>query len=111
MTVVNLPLWLIRTDYLFDLTLIHRWSTALALMTFEPSRRLRGDPGGRQTTSELNQAEAETISLDGVQVALHLASFAHYGSNQLEGRQGGKGQGFTESALPEPQHYPAGPRR
>lgn len=60
---------------------------------FEPSRRPQGDPRGRQTTLELNQAEAEIISLDGVQVAIHLTSFAHYGSIQLKGRQGGKGAG------------------
>lgn len=59
----------------------------------EPSSRPRGDPRGRQTTPELNQAEAEIISLDGVQVAIHLTSFAHYGSIQLKGRQGGKGAG------------------
>lgn len=53
-----------------------------------------GDPGGRQTTSGLNQAEAEIISLDGVQVAFHFTSFAHYGSNRLKGRQGGKGAGL-----------------
>lgn len=58
---------------------------------FEPSSRPRGDPGGRQTTSELNQAEAEIISLDGVHVVLHLASFAHYGLNQLKGSPGRKG--------------------
>lgn len=45
-------------------------------------------------TSELNQARAKITSPDGVQVALHLASFAHYGSNQLESRQGGKGAGL-----------------
>lgn len=62
---------------------------------FEPSSRPRGDPGGRQTTSELNQAEAEIISLDGVQVALHFASFAHYGSNLLEERGRGASQNLV----------------
>lgn len=60
---------------------------------FEPWSCPRGDPRGRQTTSELNQAEAEIISLDGVQVAIHLTSFAHYGSIQLKGRWGGKEEG------------------
>lgn len=69
---------------------------------FEPSSRPRGDPRGRQTTSGLNQAEAEIISLDGVQVAIHLTSFAHYGSIQLKGSPGRKGGGASQSDRPEP---------
>lgn len=73
---------------------------------FEPSSRPRGHPGGRQTTWRLNQAGAEIISLDGAQVALHLASSARYGWKRLEGGQGGEGAGlhtgrsFRSVALP-----------
>lgn len=66
---------------------------------FVPSTRPRGDRGGRRTASELNQAEAEIIPLDGVQVARSLNFIRSLCLHPTQGPPGEGGGGGASQGL------------